>query len=106
MRHDNIAVLGEIRHHQTVPAQHGPEPVLAGRGVGFAAGARVGDGEDVAVADEDAVVGFAVAAGEVVEVEFGEGSGHGLWVEIWRWSLRFCGCWGNAVGGGVRLYRE
>lgn len=43
------------------------------------------EAEDVFFADEDAVVGFAVAAGEVVEVEFGEGFGHGVCVRMLLW---------------------
>lgn len=43
------------------------------------------EAEDVLFADEDAVVGFAVAAGEVVEVESGEGFGHGVCVRMLRW---------------------
>lgn len=42
----------------------------------LAARARMFQDENLAFGDEDAVVGFGVAAGEVVEVDFGEGGRH------------------------------
>ncbi len=59
------------------------QSLLPGCGVWFAARAGVVEGEDGLVADEDAVVGFAVAAGEAVEVD--SGCGHGGWVGM-RWN--------------------
>lgn len=76
-RHDDVAVLGDVRDGQGAPGPHGFESVLAFGGVGLAAGAGVGEVEDVFGADEDAVVGFVVAAGEAVEVDLGEGGVHG-----------------------------
>lgn len=81
--HDYVAVVGDVGDGRAVPRAHLCQSFLRGWGVWVAAGAGMVVVEDVFGADENAVVGFGVVAGEVVVVDWWGTSGHGAEWDLW-----------------------
>lgn len=75
--------MAKIRNIQYATMPQILQSLLPGYGVWLTARAGLVKGEDVLLANEDAVVGFAVTAGEAVEVN--SGVGHVGWVRM-RWN--------------------